>query len=67
MLLAFDFTYDESGQRRNGLTTFSISNDYARRVAQSRPIVSSGSRRSIRTARTPSRRSPRRKQGARAR
>ena len=37
MLLAFDFTYDESGKRREDLTTFAISNDYAQRVAKSRP------------------------------
>jgi mannonate dehydratase len=37
MLLAFDFTYDERGQRRPDLTTFSISNDYAQSVAQARP------------------------------
>jgi uncharacterized protein len=37
VLLAFDFTYDESGKRREDLTTFSISNEYAQRVARSRP------------------------------
>jgi uncharacterized protein len=37
MLLAFDFTYDETGKRRDDLTTFSISNAYARHVALSRP------------------------------
>lgn len=37
MLLAFDFTHDEAGKRREDLTTFSVSNDYARRVAQSNP------------------------------
>ncbi|MFZ3323745.1 MAG: amidohydrolase family protein [Usitatibacter sp.] len=37
ILLAFDFTYDESGKRREDLTTFAISNEYAQRVAKSRP------------------------------
>ncbi|QJR10481.1 hypothetical protein DSM104443_01545 [Usitatibacter rugosus] len=37
MLLAFDFTYDESGKQRRDLTTFSISNIYAERVAKSDP------------------------------
>lgn len=37
MLLAFDFTYDETGKRRDDLTTFSVTNEYAQRVAQSRP------------------------------
>ena len=37
MLLAFDFTYDEGGWRRDDLTTFAVSNEYARRIAQSRP------------------------------
>ena len=37
MLLAFDFTYDEEGRRREDLTTFAVSNDYARRIARSRP------------------------------
>ena len=37
MLLAFDFTYDESGRKREDLTTFSVSNAYARRVANARP------------------------------
>ncbi len=37
MLLAFDFTYDESGKKREDWTTFSISNEYAQRVAKSRP------------------------------
>jgi predicted TIM-barrel fold metal-dependent hydrolase len=36
MLLAFDFTYDESGKRREDLTTFSIRNEYAQRVARTR-------------------------------
>ncbi|MBC8022182.1 MAG: amidohydrolase family protein, partial [Burkholderiales bacterium] len=36
MLLAFDDTYDESGRRRPDLTTFSVPNGYAQRVAQSR-------------------------------
>lgn len=37
MLLAFDFTHDEQGRRRDDLTTFAVSNAYARRIAQSRP------------------------------
>jgi mannonate dehydratase len=37
MLLAFDFTYDEKGKRREDQTTFSVSNEYAQRVARSRP------------------------------
>jgi predicted TIM-barrel fold metal-dependent hydrolase len=37
MVLAFDFTYDESGKRRDDQTTFSVDNAYAQRVAQSRP------------------------------
>ncbi|HEY2628332.1 MAG TPA: amidohydrolase family protein [Usitatibacter sp.] len=37
VLLAFDFTYDENGKRNEDLTTFSISNDYAQRVAKARP------------------------------
>ena len=37
VLLAFDFTYDETGRRREEWTTFSISDDYARRVAAARP------------------------------
>ena len=37
MLLAFDFTYDEKGKRRDDQTTFSVDNAYAQRVAQSRP------------------------------
>jgi mannonate dehydratase len=37
MLLAFDFTYDESGRKREDLTTFSVPDAYARRVAQARP------------------------------
>lgn len=37
MLLAFDFTYDESGKKREDLTTFSVSNEYAQRVAKSDP------------------------------
>ncbi len=37
MLLAFDFTYDETGKKREDLTTFSISNEYAQRVARARP------------------------------
>ena len=34
VLLAFDFTYDESGRKRPDLTTFSIPDAYARRVAR---------------------------------
>lgn len=37
MVLAFDFTYDEHGRKREDLTTFSIPNAYARRIAQSDP------------------------------
>jgi len=37
MLLAFDFTYDESGKKREDQTTFAISNEYAQRVAKSAP------------------------------
>ena len=37
MLLAFDFTYDEKGKRRDEQTTFSVDNSYAQRVAQARP------------------------------
>ena len=37
MLLAFDFTFDETGRRRDDLTTFAVPNAYARRVAASRP------------------------------
>lgn len=37
MLLAFDFTYDEGGRRREDLTTFAVPNDYARRIAVQRP------------------------------
>ena len=37
MLLAFDFTYDERGKRREDLTTFSIPDAYARRVARAKP------------------------------
>jgi predicted TIM-barrel fold metal-dependent hydrolase len=37
MLLAFDFTYDEAGKRRADQTTFSVPNEYAQRVARSRP------------------------------
>ncbi|MDQ3028363.1 MAG: amidohydrolase [Pseudomonadota bacterium] len=37
MLLAFDFTHDEGGRRREDLTTFSVPDAYALRVAQSRP------------------------------
>lgn len=37
MLLAFDFTFDESGARREDLTTFSVPNAYAQRIARMRP------------------------------
>lgn len=37
MLLSFDFTYDESGRKREDLTTFAISHAYAMRVARSNP------------------------------
>jgi uncharacterized protein len=37
MLLAFDFTYDETGRRREDLTTFAVPNAYARRIAATRP------------------------------
>jgi uncharacterized protein len=37
MLLAFDFTYDEDGRRREDLTTFAVPNAYARRIAATRP------------------------------
>ena len=37
MLLAFDFTYDERGARREDLTTFSVPNRYARQVAAAHP------------------------------
>jgi mannonate dehydratase len=37
MALAFDFTYDETGRKREDLTTFSISDAYAQRVAKARP------------------------------
>jgi mannonate dehydratase len=37
VLLAFDFTYEESGKKRPDLTTFSIPDDYARRVAKAHP------------------------------
>ncbi len=33
MLLAFDYSYDESGQRRPDLSTFYVSNEYAQAVA----------------------------------
>ena len=36
MLLAFDFTFDEEGTKREDLTTFSVPNAYAQRIAQSR-------------------------------
>jgi predicted TIM-barrel fold metal-dependent hydrolase len=37
MLLAFDFTYDDTGTQRKDLTTFSVPNKYAHRIARSRP------------------------------
>ena len=37
MLLAFDFTYDEQGKRREDLTTFSVPDAYAKRIAGLRP------------------------------
>ena len=37
MLLAFDFTYDEKGAQRQDLSTFSVSNRYAAKVAASHP------------------------------
>jgi mannonate dehydratase len=37
MLLAFDFTYDEGGRKREDLTTFAVPNAYARRIAATRP------------------------------
>jgi predicted TIM-barrel fold metal-dependent hydrolase len=37
MLLAFDATYGEDGERRDDLTTFSVPDGYARKVAASRP------------------------------
>lgn len=37
MLLAFDFTHDPDGRRREDLTTFSVPDAYAARVAASRP------------------------------
>ncbi len=37
VLLAFDFTYDESGTRREDLTAFSVSHEFAVRVARSNP------------------------------
>ncbi|HUP98237.1 MAG TPA: amidohydrolase family protein [Usitatibacter sp.] len=37
MLLAFDFTVDDGGVKREDLTTFSVPNAYARRIAQMRP------------------------------
>jgi predicted TIM-barrel fold metal-dependent hydrolase len=37
MLLAFDFTYDVSGRKREDLTTFSVANAYARRIAATKP------------------------------
>ena len=37
MLLAFDFTFDESGRKREDLTTFAVPNAYAQRIARSKP------------------------------
>lgn len=37
MLLAFDYNYDETGRRRPDLSTFFVSNRYARSVAASHP------------------------------
>ena len=37
MLLAFDFTHDERGTRRPDLTTFAVTNEYAQRIAATRP------------------------------
>lgn len=37
MLLAFDFTYDEGGRKREDLTTFSVPNAYAARIAGQHP------------------------------
>ena len=37
MLLAFDFTFDEAGARREDLTTFSVPDAYAQRIARSLP------------------------------
>lgn len=36
VLLAFDFSHDEGGRRREDLTTFGVSNEYAHRVAAAR-------------------------------
>lgn len=37
VLLSFDFTYDEDGRKREDLTTFSVSHEYAMRVAKAHP------------------------------
>ena len=37
MLMAFDFVHDEDGRRREDLSTFAVSNAYARRVAAGHP------------------------------
>jgi mannonate dehydratase len=37
MLLAFDFTHDADGRRREDLTTFAVADAYAARVARARP------------------------------
>ena len=36
MVLAFDFTHDDQGKRREDLTTFAVDNDYARALADRR-------------------------------
>ena len=37
MLLAFDFTFDEAGRRREDLTTFAVPDAYAQRIARLKP------------------------------
>lgn len=37
MLLAFDFVHDPDGRRREDLTTFAVSDEYAARLARRRP------------------------------
>ncbi len=37
VVLAFDFTHDEAGRRREDQTTFAISHEYAARVARTHP------------------------------
>lgn len=39
LLLAFDYNHDETGRRRPDLSTFFISNSYAREVAASHPQI----------------------------